>query len=193
MTDETKIRVRLDTTQAKSEMNALERRGEKAAGRLSERLRGSVGRAFGAAGAGAIAGSISGATVGALRNSTSSGVGDIAGETVGSYLRQAEEWLFGPMKDDAAAARSAREEVIQAFGAVAGAQGSVPDGAERFFQQTKQLQFERERGRTLIESDPRFGGTEINSMLERFAKMIGDEVGTALAPIQSFLSLIGAR
>lgn len=189
MTDETKIRVRLDTTQAKSEMDQLERRGEKASKSLSQKIRSKV---WGATGGFAI-GAAAGGTVAALRGATGSGVGDLVGDTFAPFGAQLNELIFGKLDDEARAAKAAREELIAAFGTQTGIEGSVPGGASAFFDQMKALRLQEERGRSLIEQDTRFGGGEVASLIERLPKLVGEEVGAALAPIRDLLSTLGLR
>ena len=69
---ETKVRVRLDTRQAKGEMREVRKEGERTAGSISEGLSATIRRGFAMTGAGAaFAGG-----VGAARAAVSGGVGD---------------------------------------------------------------------------------------------------------------------
>lgn len=186
MTDETKIRVRLDTTQATSEMASLERRGQKAAGRLSERLRGTVGQAFGAAGVGGIAGAVTSSATNAVRGSASGGFTDILGETFGSTGAAFNEFLFGKIDDASRASRSAREETIQAFGQIAGIQGSVPTEAKTFYDQIQRINLQKESGRSAIESDSRFYAENerlMGSLIDRIGSKIGEELRSVFSDL----------
>jgi hypothetical protein len=178
MTQETKVKVRLDTKQAKGELDGLVRRGKRSAGKITDNVRGVLGKGLGAVGLGAGIGT----GISAIRSATQSGVGDIMSEQFGAYKAMAADMFFGTLNEDAKASRSAREETIQAFGAIAGARGEIPPEARQFYNSIKTLRMEEERGRELFEMDSQFRGAPIEKIIDRimggFGEMVSEAIGT---------------
>lgn len=170
--DETRVRVKLDTKQAKSELRGLVRESERSSGRVSSSVRGAISRGFGLVGAGAAFGT----GLAAIRGATDASTGDVLGEALGGLGAQFEQWVFGDLAQDARASRAAREEAIRAFGMQAGATGNVSPGMKAWFDQTKALRMQEEKGRTAFEMDKRFRGPGI----DEFIKRIGDKLGELL-------------
>lgn len=170
MTDETKVRVRLDTTQATAAMRSLTQQGAKTAGRVSSQVRASVTRGLGVVGLGTAIG----AGVAATRGATSSGVGDVMSEAVGGFGSRLAEALLGDLPQEARAARAAREETIQAFGAVAGATGEIPAGARQWFESVKSLRMEEETGRAMFDRFDDFRGKGLDEMIKRIMDGLAD-------------------
>lgn len=171
--EEAKVRVKLDTREAKSTLEGLTRSGAAVAVRVGGSVRRAVGRGMGVVGLGAAIGS----GVAAVRGATASGFGDVIGEALGGYGAQLSRAILGEMPSDARAAKSSREDTIAAFGAIAGHTGKVPPGAQNYFNQIKALRFKEEEGRRLFEEDARFRGPGIEDMLGR----IMDAIGTLLS------------
>jgi len=163
MAKSAKIKVQLDTKQALAQLRDLTKKGAATAGRIGGKIRGVVGRGLGAVGLG---GAI-GAGLGAVQGATASGVGDIAGEVFGGIGANINDRFLGDHDDNARANKGAREEVVKAFGAIAGHRGSVPPEAEKYFQQVKALRLEQEKGRSLIEGDSRFRTTDGGDVVDR--------------------------
>lgn len=176
MADELKIRVTLDTTQAKSDLTGLTHEAARTAGGIASSLKDTVGKGLGVVGLGTAVG----AGAAALRGSTESGVGDVVGEALGGYGKQLERFFLGDLGMDARASRSAREESIQAFGAIAGAQNKIPPGAKAFFDSVKSLRMQEERGRQLFEENNDFRGPGIGDLVERIMKGVGELVAKAV-------------
>lgn len=185
MTDETKIRVRLDTSQAKAEMEGLKRKGAATSKSLSAKVRESLGSSLGGFSASALAGGAVGGAVGALRGSSAGGAGDILGDTFGPIGAQLNELFLGSADDEARARRTARDDTVQTFAAVVGQSGVVGPQVKTYFDQVSGIELQKERGKSLIESDPRFGGNETTDFIDKLATAIGDAIGTA------FTSLFG--
>jgi phage-related protein len=187
--DETKIRVRLDTRQAKTELGGLVREGRTAAGKVASNLRSVVGKGLGAAGFGGAVG----AGFAAVRGATESGVGDVVGEALGGIGAQAEQFFLGSMGEEARATRSAREETIQAFGAIAGATNAIPPGAREFFDSVKSIAKDSEHGRTLFETNEQFRGPGIGDMIDKIMEGLSKLLNMAVDNLISKIPFVGGK
>jgi hypothetical protein len=183
MAQETKVKVRLDTRQAKSQLSGLVRESARMSGKLTNNIRSVVGKGLGAVGLGAGIGM----GISAVRGATESGLGDIMGEAFGGYGAQASELAFGTLNEESRAARSAREETIQAFGTIAGARNEIPPEARSFYNSVKTLRMEEERGRELFETDQQFRGPGAGDLVDRIMSGLGDMVSSALSQLKDAL------
>lgn len=181
---ETKIRVRLETRQARSDLSALEKDGVRTAARVGRRLSSAVGsglnRSLSAVGLG---GGI-GAGLAAVRGATESSFGDVLGEAFGSIGESLEQRLLGDLGEKARADRSAREETISAFGLIAGQTGRVPPGAKAYFDQIRSIRAQEEAGRNIFERDARFRSVGAQDLVDRVLSGIGElltEAATLIA------------
>lgn len=174
---ETKVRVRLDTSQAKGEMREVRREGQRTAGSISEGLSATIRRGFAMTGAGAaFAGG-----VGAARAAVSGGMGDAFGGAFSMLSASLNDYLLGSIDDEQRAIRSARDQTIETFAPVAGMLNGVPPEAQQFFQSVRTLEFEKEKGRSLIMNDPAFQGAGFTDI---FVQM-GEHIGSAVADVIS--------
>ena len=151
---ETKYRVRIDTRGARNDLRGMVRDAKRTSGAVGQRIRSTVGAGLRFAGVGAAIGG----GIGAIRATASSGIGDVLGETTSQFGFQLGEYLSGDLNEEARAAKSAREETIQAFALQAGQSGQVPPGARQFFESVRDLNLQRERGVELIRGDSNFYG-----------------------------------
>jgi len=182
---ETKVRVRLDTRQAKSEMSGLKREGEKTSAKLSSSLRSAVSSGFSAVGLGC--GIKLGVT--AVRSATQSGFGDVISESLGGIGAQLADFFLGDLDEKSKASRAAREETIQAFGAITGARGgAIPPGALQFYESVRSLRLQEEQGRDVIERDERFRGPGIGDMIDRIMTKVGELISQAVDELASRLN-----
>ena len=165
MTEETNVKVRLDNRQAKSQLQGLAREAARTAGKVSSKIKGTVGKGLSAIGFG---GGV-GAGMAAVRGATESGVGDVIGEALAPYGHKAAEAIFGDLDDDARASKSAREETIAAFGAITGARGEIPPAAREFFTNVKALRMQEEEGRGMINRDTDFFGPGVGDIIDRLS------------------------
>lgn len=177
---ETKVRVKVDTSQAKSQMREVKKEGERAAGGISAGLAGAVRSGFAFAGAGAaFAGGMA-----AVRGATQSGMGDAFGGAFTMLGQSFNDFLLGHIDDEARAIRTSREALIQTFGQTRDLAGS--EGAKRFFETNMAIELEREKARSQIMGDPAFQGAGF----EELAKMFGERLA---APVIEWLdSLLAA-
>lgn len=184
MAEETKFKLILDAEQAKRALAALSREGEKTAGKVRANIQSTVKRGLGAAGFGAAFGS----GMAAVRGATQSGVGDVMGEALGGIGAQLSEFFLGDLDETARASKSAREETIQAFGAIAGARGEVPPAAKEFFTNVRSLRLQEEKGRELLERDDKFRGPGIGEIVDRIMGKVGELMSEAVSNLASKLN-----
>lgn len=170
------IRVVLDTSQAKSELRDLVRQSAETSGRASSTLRQRINQGLGVVGLGTGIG----AGVAAVRGATESGIGDVIGESLGGLGAQLAQTFLGSLDEDARATRSAREETIQAFGAIAGQTDRIPPGARDFFNQVKSVRLQEERGREIFQRDDDFRGPGVGDLIDRILDGIGELVSQAV-------------
>lgn len=165
--DQAKVRVVIDTSQAKADLAALTKVGERSGGAIGSRIRKSIisGMGFGVGVAAAKA---------ALTGPTSSGIGDVFGEAFGAWGAQLDNWVFGDMGPEARASRRAREESIAGFGFQAGMAGAVPPGAKEHYNQLKSFYTNEEKGRKLFEMDKDFRSTDPGELIERIMSKVSE-------------------
>ena len=158
MTNDAKVRVRLDTRQAKGDLKSMTTEAARTAKRVGGRIRGAVGGALGAVGLG---GGIA-TGMAAVKGATASGFGDALSESFGGIGAMIERKLLGDKGSEARADSRAREETINAFAAVAGHTGKIPAGAKSFFDQVRTLRLEEEKGKKMFEEDERFRSVSLS-------------------------------
>jgi hypothetical protein len=156
--DEAKVKVRLDTKQAKGELRGLTKEGSKTAGRVGAGIRSALSRGIGVVGLGALAGVGFSAARGALRGPTESGIGAIAGEMFGGLGHRFAQGALGAERlAQAAGAARARQEIIQGYAHVVGHRGlgaPLPGGMISDFQQRQRFHADEARGAGRIMADP---------------------------------------
>jgi hypothetical protein len=186
MAQETKVKVRLDTRQAKSQLSGLVRESARSAGKLTNNIRSVVGKGLGAVGLGTAIGT----GISAVRGATESGIGDVVGESLGAAGKMMEEMFLGTLNEDARSSRRAREETIQAFGAIAGARNEIPPEARQFYNNIKSLRMDEERGRDLFETDTQMRGPGMDKIIDRimggFGKMVSEAMTRLIDAINPF-------
>lgn len=176
MADDAKVRVRLDTTQAKQELIGLTTEAARTTGRIGSWVRGKVSRGLGLVGVGTAVGT----GIAAIRGATEGGIGDVFSEALSPLGTQLEKALLGDLSLDARASKAAREETIQAFGAIAGAQNRVPPEARSYFAAIKSLRLQEETGRRLFESNTDFFGPGIGDVIGRIMTGLGELLSKAV-------------
>lgn len=174
--DEAKVRVRLDTGQAKAELAGLSKLAASAAGRIGSGITSAVSRGVNAIGLGAGIG----AGVAAVTSPTRGGIMDVAGESFGGIGAKLEEFFLGDLGQKARADRAAREETIGAFATVAGIQGRIPPGAKSYFDQVRSLRLQEEQGRTLFEKDSDFRSVSPQDLISRIMEALGKLITDAV-------------
>ncbi len=184
MADETKVRLKLDTEQAKVELRALVGEATKVAGRVGTGLRSTISRGLGMAGLGGAFG----AGIATVQAATQSGVGDIVGESLGGIGARLQEMMLGDLPQDARATRAAREETIQAFGAIAGHTGKIPPQAHQYFTSVRSLRMEEEQGRFLFEKDEAFRGKGIEDVIDQVCTRLGALISDGIRQLGEYLN-----
>lgn len=181
MNEELRIKVTLDTEQAKKQLDDVKGRAAAAGGGGAAMGGGGIFGSFsGKLGIGAKALAASRMVTGQLGSQTRSGFGDIASEAFGGYGAQIENYLTGGMGAEARAAAAARESTMGAFAQQAGREGAVPAQAYSYRDQIYKWQLESEKGKLAIQSDP-----GMRQGLGSMAKEIGEAVGAKLAEAMS--------
>lgn len=169
---ETQFKVKLDTKQAKGQLRSFTKDAARGAAAISGKLRSAVGRGMSMVGVGAAIGT----GVAAVRGAASSGIGDVVGEYSGYLGSQMGEAVFGDQDNQARASKSAREETMQAFALVAGAQGAVPQGAVDFYNGIRAIREQQEKGRDIIAQDSRFYSPGVQNMADGVVGQIGQHI-----------------
>jgi len=170
MDTELKIKVVLDTSEAKKELDALTTAsattGKRASGFLSQAL-GSGMRAVGM-GVGFSAANA------ALQGPLLGGISDVMGEAFGGWGKALETALLANLGNEGRAQAKSREEMIAAFGTVAGIQDATPPGAHEYFSSRMGINTLRERGRSILESDPAMRSVNPERLLDKAMDNIGE-------------------
>jgi hypothetical protein len=170
MADETTVKVRLDTEEAESRLSKLVRGAAATGSRVASTVSSAVGRGLGLVGmAGGVATGLA-----AIRGATESGYADVIGESLHTYGAQLEKTLLGDLGMDARASAAARQQTIEAFGMVAGRNGSISPGAKVFYDSTKTLMMQMEQGKQLFETNKNFAGAPIEDVITRIATVFKD-------------------
>jgi len=180
---ETKYRVRLDTRQARGDLRGMMRDAKRTAGAVGQRIRSTVGAGMRFAGVGAAIGG----GIGAIRSAASSGIGDILGETTSQLGFKLGEYVSGDLNEQARAAKSAREETIQAFALQAGTLGQVPQGAKAFFNSIRDIRETRARGEEIIRGDSSFYGPGAGDLAGKLRSGLGDALRDGFNVLKSTL------
>lgn len=190
MAKETKVRVRLDTSQAKGEMREVRREGERTAGSISEGLSSTIRRGFAMTGAGAAFAT----GVGAARAAVSGGLGDTFGGAFSMLAASFNDFVLGSIDDEQRAIQTARSQTQEVFAPVAGMMNAIPPEARQFFESIKSMELEKEKGRSLIAGDPAFQGKGFKELIadiaKEFGKNVAAELGINVDDIRPLLNLI---
>jgi len=176
VTQEAKVRVRLDTSLAKGDLDSLTTSARGAVNRIGGTIRQNVGAAVGAVG-GFAAGTATGLASGAmssLRGPSQSTASALMGDTFGALATQIEMALFGDAGPKAKAAAGAREWMSNTFAF------NVKTEEERtrllpYFKQRRDWLEKFEVGRQGFNSDDRFyaGAMPGTDAIGRFAEVMG--------------------
>lgn len=162
--DEAKVRVSLETGEAKRQIGDLMQFSSSAAKRLGSIIGDGV-RAVGL-GAGI------GAGIAAIRGPAAQGFGDVFSEALGGIGSQIQYWALGDLVPEARASSKAREETISAYATIAGMSDKIPPEARNFYAQTKSLMMEVEKGRSMFERDDAFRGPGIDDIIAKLVSSL---------------------
>lgn len=190
MTQEAKVRVRLDTANARKDLEELAKMAEGVRVPRGGGGPGSPSTGEGGGGPGLWqslgigAGIASGAAlVGSVSRSS---FGDVAGEFLGPIAANLSNAIFGDKDEEARASRAAREQTIQTFGSHA---QYNREAALNYHNQIYALNLEKEKGATAIRNDSRFyeGKSESKSLADLLAEAVQKAIIDGFNNIKSFL------
>jgi hypothetical protein len=174
VTKEAKVRVRLDTSGAKSDLRQLTHEAGTASRAIGGSVSGPIGAGVRAIGAGiaSMAGGAIGSFVGGslasiqsnatggLIGPTLGGIGDYVGQVGGLLGNRLSHWLLGDAAANVRAENRAQEDIIRIFGRAAGRSNAIPSGAHRMFQHyVENIYGPQERGADLIRRSGEFAPT----------------------------------
>lgn len=166
---ETKVRVRLDTRQAKGELQGFVRESARTAGKVAGGISAAVGRGIGLVGVGGLIGT----GLAAVKGPVGSGIGDVLGEAFGGVGARISDWAMGDLAPEARASKSAREQTKNAFAMLAGMPGWDKKDAVGYYRAVHEIALQKEKGAKRIEMDPDFRYEEV---VEKAATRVGTAV-----------------
>ena len=166
--DEAKVRVRLDTRQAKGELRGLTQDGAKAAGRVGAGIRSAVGRGMGVVGLGAGIG----AGLAAVKAPTQGAISSIFTSTFGALGARAERGLTGEEGFKAVGEAKALEEAL-GDSMIVGHLKRIPAGTRARAAQTRKFGAIEAEGANRILSDPNFRNAAAR-FLDKKVSQIGE-------------------
>ncbi len=190
---EVKIRVRLDTAEAKAELQGLVGAASAAGQRAFDS--GAAGGGGGGSGGGATGFGIAGALGGGIRalglgagigagiglarsaigGAASGAAGDVFGEAFGPIGNAISQFMFGGLPAEARAGSAAREEAIAAYGYQVGMNGDR-SGAKSFYNARRAMLLPAEKGRLAIEGDESFYGVKPEELVNKLLEAVGKAV-----------------
>ena len=166
--EEARVRVRIDTRQAKADLRDLGKDAAATGGRVSGGIRSALSTGLRASGVGAAAG----AAFGAVRGAVSGGLGDTTEALLLPLKSLIDNAIGGP---ETRADMRALNKVEETFARATTANGGVPPpGAEAFFQHVRSLTLDEEKGRAALRDE--FGG----DIAERIATRIGEKMAEVM-------------
>lgn len=175
--DEAKVKVRLDTRQAKGELRGLTQEGAKTAGRVGAGIRSTLSRGIGAVGLGVGIG----AGMAALRGATQSGLTSIITQTLGGLGQRSAQGILGAENLAQSAGRAqAFQEVLQGYSHVVGSRdlkAPLPRGLIPDFEQRARFHTTEARGAGRMLRDPQFRN-ELAQFLDAQVTTFGEAIGT---------------
>lgn len=127
LSDEAKVKVRLDTKQAKGELRGLSKSGSQAAGRIGGGIRRGIGRGLAFTGLGVGVG----AAVSAIRSPSQGAMGAMISQTFGALGAKISHNLFGEAGYEAQGGARALQAVSDAY--APGGGGPHAPGAREMF------------------------------------------------------------
>lgn len=178
--DEAKVRVRLDTRQAKGELRGLTKEGSKAAGRVGAGIRRGIGRGLGAIGLGVGIG----AGMAALKGPTQGGISALISQTLGATGHQIARGIFGDKLPEAIGRAGALEKLKASRGFMLGLTGKAP-GAKAQFDFDATMGTIKALGDQTISADPQFrneAAQVLSKKLMEAAEAIGKFVQYVRSP-----------
>lgn len=183
MVNEAKVRVKLDTGEARRSIDSLTESAAGVAGKVATGVRSALGTGLAAAGLG---GGFALASA-AIRAPTQSGLGAAIGEAFSPMGAWLEQRLLGSLGQEAKAANSAREQVINTFGLVPWLNGKPPNGSVEMFNMLRAQRETQERGRHMFEMSEQFHGPNAEELVQRVLEGLKELLNDAAKSLAEFL------
>lgn len=172
--NEAKVRVRLDTSQAKHDLSDLTRHGQAVTGRIGDGIKGAIGQGVRASGlANAGMGTVN-AGIDALGGPLQQSAQGIMGEALGGWGSSIEHAALGDMGPEARAAAMVRDQAKEIFGQVAGRLGEIPPEAHAYRKAMMPILTEREKGSAMFDRDKEFRAFGVTELGEKAATSIAE-------------------
>lgn len=168
MESEAKVRVRIDTSQARGDMDALTKGAQATTARVGQSVRNSVSAGLNAIGAGAAFG----AAASAFRGPTEGGISAIAGEILGPIGQSFEDWILGDLGPRAKADQRLRQEVEDVWSQSVGMNRSNLERAKAYADQRRPQLIQQEEGRKAIRSSEDFYSVKLEDVLKRIGEVL---------------------
>lgn len=171
MAEEVKVKVIVDTTQAKQEVDEVKREGQRAADEMKVSLSDRIKTGYRDHVA---------PTVSQITRKTSSGMSDIFSGQINRFGQLVNDFVLGDIDDKARATNSAREETANMFAFTAGQRGHIPQEAVNYFNQRQAFHEKKEIGMSMINADQTFAGEGLGKIFEQIGKHLGNSLADAI-------------
>lgn len=149
MAQEVIVRVRLDTSQAKRDMDEVNKEAKKTSEEVGGGMRTTLGRSF-------AMGAMFGTGIAAASAATRSGVMDLVSGPLDFLGQKLNDLTMGDSDDFGRATNRARDEAAALFAPVGMVNGGFPPEALSYFQENQARYYEQEKVKSMIYSDPAF-------------------------------------
>jgi hypothetical protein len=170
MAEEVKIKVVVDATQAKQEIDEVEKEGERAATGMRFSITDKLRQGYQAAAP----------TISQVTQSTRSGLSDVFSGQINRFGQMVNDFVLGDIDDKARATNTAREETANMFAFTAGQRGQIPQEAKNYFAARQQFHESREVGMSMINADSAFAGESLGKIFEQIGKHLGNSLSDAI-------------
>lgn len=192
MTEETVIRVRLDTKPATQALDGLLKQSKLTSEALEKNLKDALSaqemnprqklrrRAVGLAKS-----SVSGVAGGSFS--------DLVGEQFLSLGRNIEDFIFGDTAKEARAQRSARQQSYDVFALQAGILNREPPGARQWMDNVARIETYKQKGQHVLDTAEGFSYKGIEELLQRFIDGIGGYISAGFKELAKRIFSLGMR
>lgn len=189
MESEAKVRVRIDTSQARGDMADLTKTAQGATVRVGQSIRDSVSAGLHAVGAG---GAFS-AAAGSFRAPTEGSISAIAGELLGPLGESFDSWLWGDLGPEAKANQRLQGEVLDTWGQAIGMNKSNLERAKAYADQRRPQLIQEEEGRKAIRSSSDFYSVKFDDVIKRLGEVMSEAAKSAAQYLLDRLPFMGSH
>lgn len=189
MESEAKVRVRIDTSQARGDMADLTKTAQGATVRVGQSIRDSVSAGIHAIGAGGAFGS----AASAFRAPTEGGISAIFGELIGPFAESAENWILGDLGVEAKANQRLQSEVLDTWGQAIGMNKSNLERAKVYADQRRPQLIQEEEGRKAIKSSTDFYSVKFDDVIKRLGEVMSSAATAAAQYLLDRLPFMGSH